>query len=96
MPIDWIYRDAVPDETAPTSLLSTGTTLPDDVRDPPPPRQPLHLPIWSCSALPSPDEAQWPISAVIVPIREYWALQSLGSHGTQIYAVPDRCDLVDH
>ena len=45
MPIDWIYRDAVPVETSATSLLLTGATLPDDVRGPPPPpqRHPLHL-----------------------------------------------------
>ena len=40
MPIDWIYRDAVPVETSATSLLSTGTTLPDDVQGPPPPPTP--------------------------------------------------------
>ena len=37
MPIDRIYRDAVPVEASATSLLSTGTTLPDNFPRPPPP-----------------------------------------------------------
>ena len=41
MPIDWIYRDAVPVETSATSLPSTGTTLPHDVPAPPPPHTPF-------------------------------------------------------
>ena len=36
MPFDWIYSDAVPFEASATSLLLTGTTLPDDVPAPPP------------------------------------------------------------
>ena len=57
MPIEWIYRDCVPVEASATSLLSTGAALPNDFPRPPPPN-PLHLPIWSCWALQSPDEAQ--------------------------------------
>ena len=37
MPIEWIYRDVVPVEASATPLLSTGTTLRDDVPGPPPP-----------------------------------------------------------
>ena len=42
MPIDCIYRDAVPAATSAISLMLTGATLPDDVQGtPPPPRHPM-------------------------------------------------------
>ena len=42
MPIDWIYKDAVPAGTSTTSLLLIGATLPDDVQGTPrPPRHPI-------------------------------------------------------
>ena len=42
MPIDWMYRDAVPAVTSATSLMLTGATLPDDVQGTPPPPAKRH------------------------------------------------------
>ena len=39
MPIDWIYKNAVPTGTSATSLMLTGATLPGNVQGPPPPKR---------------------------------------------------------